>query len=280
MNFFIHTTKASDSAKLKKLQKDYKLAGLGFYWKVVELLMLCPIKVHFNAILSLREPPISFNEVKAIINDYDLFNVDENNYVTLKIDKGNGIGEKSLESYLSFLGSSSRASGVSSGASSGASSSASSGASLGASSHASSGASLGASSHASSGACSSVNKIEFNNNNFKADERTQNDISRLKQALCKNRPDIAEEVTIESFLKKNCPHLSEMEQPLTVIEYGWLKKKYTDKQVQDVLQDMNNDTNVIRTKRSAYQTALSWLRKRHGDQSHSARYASNNYIPY
>jgi hypothetical protein len=85
---------------------------------------------------------------------------------------------------------------------------------------------------------------------------------------------------IESFLKKNCSHLSEMEQPLTVIEYGWLKKKYTDKQVQDVLQDMNNDTNVIRTKRSAYQTALSWLRKRHGDQSHSARYASNNYILY
>ncbi len=260
MNFFIHTTKACDSAKLKKLQKDYKLAGLGFYWKVVELLMLCPIKVHFNAILSLREPPISFNEVKAIINDYDLFNVDENNYVTLKIDKGNGIGEKSLESYLSFLGSSSRASGVSSGASS----SASSGASLG----------------ASSGACSSVNKKEFNNNNFKAEEGTQNDISRLTQALCKNRPDIAEEVMIESFLKKNCSHLSEMEQPLTVIEYGWLKKKYTDKQVQDVLQDMNNDTNVIRTKRSAYQTALSWLRKRHGDQSHSARYASNNYILY
>ena len=276
MNFFIHTTKASDSAKLKKLQDDYKLAGLGFYWKVVELLMLCSFKVHFNAILSLRKPPISFNVVKAILNDYDLFVVDENNYVTLKIDKDNGIGEKSLESYLSFLDSSSRAlgalSGALSGASSGVSSGVSSGASSGASSHTSSGA--------SSGACSSVNKKEFNNNNFKAEEGTQNDISRLTQALCKNRPDIAEEVKIESFLKKNCPHLFEMEQPLTVIEYGWLKKKYTDKQVQDVLQDMNNDTNVIRTKRSAYQTALSWLRKRHGDQSHSARYASNNYIPY
>lgn len=103
MDFFIHSTKAGDAAKLKKLQDDYKLAGLGFYWKVVELLMLCPIKVHFNSILTLREPPISFNKVKAIINDYDLFEVDENNYVTLKIDKGNGIGEKSLESYLSFF---------------------------------------------------------------------------------------------------------------------------------------------------------------------------------
>ena len=198
MNFFIHTTKASDSAKLKKLQDDYKLAGLGFYWKVVELLMLCSFKVHFNAILSLRKPPISFNVVKAILNDYDLFVVDENNYVTLKIDKDNGIGEKSLESYFSFLDSSSRASGVSSGASSGASSSASSGASSGASSH--------ASSHASSGACSSVNKKEFINNNIIADEGTegtQNDFSRLTQALCKNRPDIAEEVMIESFFKKN-----------------------------------------------------------------------------
>ena len=103
MDFFIHTTKASDAAKLKKLQDDFKLAGLGFYWKVVELLMLCPIKVHFNTILTLREPPIKFNVVKAILNDYDLFDVDENNYVTLKVDKGNGIGEKSLESYLSFF---------------------------------------------------------------------------------------------------------------------------------------------------------------------------------
>ena len=278
MDFFIHTTKASDSAKLKKLQKDYKLAGLGFYWKVVELLMLYPIKVHFNSILSLREPPISFNVVKAILNDYDLFNVDENNYVTLKIDKGNGIGEKSLESYLSFLGSSSRASGVSH--ASRASSHTSSGASSGVSSGASSGVSSGASSHTSSGACSSDNKKEFKNNNFKVDEDTQSDISRFTQALCKNRPDIVGEVMIESFLKKNCPHLSGMEQPLTVIEYGRLKKNYTDTQVQDVLQDMDNDTNVIRTKRSAYQTALSWLRKRHGDRSHSAHYTSNNFIPY
>ena len=77
MDFFIHTTKASDSAKLKKLQDDYKLAGLGFYWKVVELLMLCPTKVHFNTILTLREGPISFNKVKAILNDYDLFVVDD-----------------------------------------------------------------------------------------------------------------------------------------------------------------------------------------------------------
>ena len=132
MDFFIHTTKASDAAKLKKLQDDYKLAGLGFYWKVVELLMLCPTKVHFNTILTLREPPISFNKVKAILNDYDLFVVDENNYVTLKVDKENGIGEKSLESYLSFFTSSSRASDASheSRASSHTSSGASSGASL------------------------------------------------------------------------------------------------------------------------------------------------------
>ena len=63
-------------------------------------------------------------------------------------------------------------------------------------------------------------------------------------------------------------------------EYGWLKTFYTDAQIQDVLLDMENDTNVVRSKRSAYHTALSWLRKRHGDQSHSARYASNDYIPY
>ncbi|MBR5716963.1 MAG: DUF4373 domain-containing protein [Bacteroidales bacterium] len=276
MDFFIHSTKACDSAKLQKLQKDYKLAGLGFYWKVVELLMLCPIKVHFNSILTLREPPISFNIVKAIINDYDLFDVDENNYVTLKIDKGNGIGEKSLESYLSFFSSSSRASDASH------------------ESRKSSRASSDTCTDASSGACTpsrssfkenkdnKIYNLSVINNKIesKADEGTQNDVSRITEALCKNRPDIANELLIESFLKKNCPHLSEMEQPLTMTEYGWLKKYYTDTQIQDVLLDMENDTNVFRTKRSAYHTALSWLRKRHGDQSHSARYESNNYIPY
>lgn len=276
MDFFIHTTKASDSAKLKKLQDDYKLAGLGFYWKVVELLMLCPIKVHFNTILTLREGPISFNKVKAILNDYDLFDVDENNYVTLKVDKGNGIGEKSLESYLSFFSSSSRASDASH------------------ESRASSHASSGVCTDASSGACTPARSSFKENKNFKnndslvinnkieskADEGTQNNASRITEALNKNRSDIAKDLLIESFLKENCPHLSEMEQPLTVTEYGWLKTFYTDAQIQDVLLDMENNTNVVRSNRSAYHTALSWLRKRHGVQSHSARYASNDYIPY
>ena len=119
------------------------------------------------------------------------------------------------------------------------------------------------------------NKIES-----KADEGTQIDASRITEALNKNRPDIAKDLLIESFLKENCPHLSKMEQPLTMTEYGWLKNFYTDAQIQDVLLDMENDTNVVRSKRSAYHTALFWLRKRHGDQSHSARYASNDYIPY
>ena len=276
MDFFIHSTKAGDAAKLKKLQDDYKLAGLGFYWKVVELLMLCPIKVHFNSILTLREPPISFNKVKAIINDYDLFEVDENNYVTLKIDKGNGIGEKSLESYLSFFSSSSRASDVSH------------------ESQASSRASCDAYTDASLGACTPARSSFKENKNIKnndylvinnkieskADGGTQIEASRVTEALNKNRPDLAKDLLIESFLKKNCPHLCEMDQPLTMTEYGWLKKFYTDAQIQDVLLDMENDMNVIRTKRSAYHTALSWLRKRHGDQSHPAHYASDNYIPY
>ena len=271
MDFFIHTTKASDAEKLKKLHADYKLAGLGFYWKVVELLMLCPIKVHFNTILSLREPPISFNVVKAILNDYDLFVVDENNYVTLKIDKGNGIGEKSLESYLSFFCSSSRASDASH--------------ESGASSHASSGASSGAHTPARSSFKENKEK-EINDSQViniiesKAEKGTQIEASRVMEALNKNRPDIAKDLLIESFLKVNCPHLSEMEQPLTMTEYGWLKNNYTDTQIQDVLLDMENDTNVVRSKRSAYHTALSWLRKRHGDQSHYARYASSDYIPY
>ena len=224
MEFFIHSTKASDSAKLQKLQKDYKLAGLGFYWKVVELLMLCPIKVHINSILALKESPISFNVVKAIINDYDLFDVDENNYVSLKIDKGTGVGEKSLESYLSFFSSSSRASGVS---------------------HESR-----VSSRASSGACTPTRSSYE-----EKDEKTkyiESEIGRTQQMII-------------NFLKKKCPHLCKMEQQITAEEYMRLLERYSETQIQDVLLAMENEKKVYLEKRSVFQTALSWLKKRHGE---------------
>ena len=281
MEFFIHSTKASDSAKLQKLQKDYKLAGLGFYWKVVELLMLCPIKVHINSIMALRKGPISFNVVKAIINDYDLFDVDENNYVSLKIDKETGVGEKSLESYLSFFSSSSRASGVSHESR--------------ASSHASTRASSDTHTDASSGACTPArssfkeneekeniknnNLSVINKNESEEEEGTRKIASLITEALCNNQPEKAEELLFESFMKQNCPHLIEMEKPLTFLEYGWLKKEYSEKQINNVLIDMENDMNVYR-KRSTYQTALSWLRIRHKKQERQSSQVSSDYIPY
>lgn len=243
MDFFIHTTKASDSAKLKKLQDDYKLAGLGFYWKVVELLMLCPTKVHFNTILTLREGPISFNKVKAILNDYDLFVVDENNYVTLKVDKGNGIGEKSLESYLSFFSSSSRASDASHESR--------------ASSHTSSGASSDACTDASSGACtlrrSFIEEIKFIKTESESEEKRTQQI-------------------INNFLMKKCPHLYKMEQHITAKEYKRLLLRYSEEQIEDVLLSMENDKKVYLEKRSVFQTTLSWLKKRHGEGIDRKRY--------
>ena len=127
-----------------------------------------------------------------------------------------------------------------------------------------------------------INDSQVINNRIesKENEGTPIEASRITEALCKNRPDIAKNLIVQSFLNENCPHLSEMEQPLTVTEYGWLRQFYTDTQIQDVLLDMENDTNVVRSKRSAYHTALSWLRKRHGDLSHAARYASYDSIPY
>lgn len=254
MDFFIHSTKAGDAAKLKKLQDDYKLAGLGFYWKVVELLMLCPIKVHFNSILTLREPPISFNKVKAIINDYDLFEVDENNYVTLKIDKGNGIGEKSLESYLSFFSSSSRASDVSHESH--------------ASSRASSDACTDASSGASSGACTLTRSI-FEEIKF-IKENSESENERTQQF-------------VNNFLMKKCPHLYKMEQHITAKEYKRLLLRYSETQIEDVLLSMENDKKVYLEKRSVFQTALSWLKKRHGEGIDRKRYydtMANTYCIY
>ena len=243
MEFFIHSTKASDSAKLQKLQKDYKLAGLGFYWKVVELLMLCPIKVHINSIMALRKGPISFNVVKAIINDYDLFDVDENNYVSLKIDKETGVGEKSLESYLSFFSSSSRASGVSHESR--------------ASSHVRTDASSDTHTDASSDVCTPASSsCEIKD---KKTKYIESEIERTQQM-------------INNFYLKKCPHLCKMEQQITAEEIKRLLKRYSETQIQDVLLAMENEKKVYLEKRSVFQTALSWLKKRHGEGADRKKY--------
>ena len=64
------------------------------------------------------------------------------------------------------------------------------------------------------------------------------------------------------FMRFSCPHLLDMQEPLSLEEYRELKKNYTWNQIQDVLVSMENELGLDQRKRSCYQTALAWLKKK------------------
>ena len=255
MDFFIHSTRIDNSKKLSKLHKDYGLAGLGFYWTVIEVLMLSGIKMHINSLLAMREPPITFLKANDILMKYGLFAIDENKYVTLKDDKENGIGEKSLSNYFAFLrGDNSCESSDSSCASR------ASHAATHATTHADaccadvSGASSPASSYASSDACTYI-RSSF--------EKSQKKYLNTQSETVYDRGGEAQS-KLNVFLSKNCPHLQTMRHPLTLSEYRKLNINYTNEQIKDVLISMENEISVARDGYSVYGIANSWLKKRHG----------------
>jgi hypothetical protein len=77
----------------------------------------------------------------------------------------------------------------------------------------------------------------------------------------KSREDKARE-TLDNFLQSRCPHLMEMDEPLTLEQFRELRKTYTSKQIERVLLDMENDKSVYLNRRSCYLTASSWLGRR------------------
>lgn len=74
-----------------------------------------------------------------------------------------------------------------------------------------------------------------------------------------------------------------MEQHITAKEYKRLLLRYSETQIEDVLLSMENDKKVYLEKRSVFQTALSWLKKRHGEGIDRKRYydtMANTYSIY
>lgn len=124
MQFFLHSSTANRSMKLEQLKAKHGLAGIGFYWQAVELIMAFNEKVPIDFFLAFRYKPIRFRDVYDIIENYGLFDVDAQHMVSLRIDLENGIGDASINNLLKFI-SVNDPTRVSSHASSGASSGAS-----------------------------------------------------------------------------------------------------------------------------------------------------------
>ena len=106
MEFFKHSSTAQYSKDLKRIEQAYGVAGIGFYWKAVEILFLSQMPTPIINILKDGYKRLSRTEAERIILESGIFDVDELNRVTLKKeikDVDYGIDKKSLETYFSRL---------------------------------------------------------------------------------------------------------------------------------------------------------------------------------
>ena len=229
MEFFLHSTTAHYSRLLLKLEHDYGLAAIGFYWKAVELIILSGKKIPIHFFQSLRHKPLRFFDVYGIIYSSELFDIDENFFVTLAQDPEKSIGLKSYENYLTSVRNSviadERDNVIAS---------------------------------TRNSACVCPGPIEMNKEKIRLDGEAQKQLSR--------------------FMHLRCPHLLEMEDPLTLEEYRELKKDYTWRQIQGVLVNMENEVGLSRRKRSCYQTALTWLTNKYGAPKGDLKQKENNKL--
>ena len=228
MEFFLHSSTAHYSRLLLKLEHDYGLAAIGFYWKAVELIMLSGKKIPIHFFQSLRYKPLRFFDVYGIIYSSELFDIDENFYVTLAQDPEKNIGQKSYQNYLASVRDSVIA-----------------------------GERDNVIASAGNSTCVHPGPIELNKEKIRLDGEAQKQLER--------------------FMHLRCPHLLEMEDPLTLEEYRELKKNYSWKQIQSVLVNMENEVGLSRRKRSCFQTALAWLTNRYGEPKEGLKQKNNNF---
>ena len=106
MDYTKHLTTARYSEDLKKIVNAYGVAGYGFYWMAIEMMLFSQEPIPMINLQKNGYKRLSRTEAERIILDSELFNVDELNRVTLNKNKKDidfGIDNKSLETYFSKL---------------------------------------------------------------------------------------------------------------------------------------------------------------------------------
>lgn len=228
MDFFLHSSTARYSQQLLNIEKEYGLAGLGFYWKAIELLMQSNTKVPLGNFQALRYKQIGFKDCLSIMNNSGLFHIDENKYVTLAKDVNYGIDEKSLSSYFDKLikfydGNPNDLKATRAGTRAGTPAG---------------DACTGTPTDVHPGVCAGTIVMD------KKEESKTRDVYAL----------------LQEYMDKNYPHLQQMEEPIELEQFQDLQKNYSREQIEDVLQQMENSIDLNTRKRSCYLTALAWLK--------------------
>ena len=245
MDFFMHDTKARRSKKLLKLQKDFGLGGIGFYWVAVEWILSEGCKIPLSFLKNVRDRPIREDQVEHIIKDYGLFDVDEDNMISLNLDVENAVGEEAIKILHSHIRMGIRTTVC-----------ASAGANTGASAGADARTSTGASDGASDGADVSANAGASARSSGREKDKDKEKDKRNKLERAQNK--------FYEFMEQRCPHLMEMAEPLTFDEFRELKKSYSWPEIREVLLAMENDIGLCDRRRNCQTTALSWLKNRYG----------------
>ena len=245
MDFFMHDTKARRSKKLLKLQKDFGLGGIGFYWVAVEWILSEGCKIPLSFLKNVRDRPIREDQVEHIIKDYGLFDVDEDDMISLNLDVENAVGEEAIKILHSHICMGIRTTVC-----------ASAGANTGASAGADARTSTGASDGASDGADVSANAGASARSSGREQDKDKEKDKRNKLERAQNK--------FYEFMEQRCPHLMEMAEPLTFDEFRELKKSYSWPEIKEVLLAMENDIGLCDRRRNCQTTALSWLKNRYG----------------
>ena len=77
MNHFKHHDRAQFNSKIERMIRDYDFQAYGLYWAIVELY----IAVGGGGLTYedvIWETDADYDEVRPIVEDYDLFEIDEN----------------------------------------------------------------------------------------------------------------------------------------------------------------------------------------------------------
>lgn len=101
-NYFSHDFNARNDIKLKKVNMELGLTGLGLYWCIIECLYENGGYLDLNQIdLLAYELRTEKNLIEKIINDYDLFKINKNKFysksVLQRLEKINEISKKNKE---------------------------------------------------------------------------------------------------------------------------------------------------------------------------------------
>jgi len=115
---------------------------------------------------------------------------------------------------------------------------------------------------------------------LKRNESESETETETKEPACAaHSPDVV--VDFEKFvawIAKHAPRVADMKEPFTIDQFVEIKVSFSAAQISQILADMHNWEPLIRKNRSAYLTAIKWLKKEN-DGTHQKPSSSSNNKP-